>query len=204
MLDSKFFSNTIESAINHLLSFDAVTQARLAAINNKTVSIELTDLNFVLHAQIIDNHIKFIHADNFNSDCLIKGTLATLFNQSKVFPFKIPGKQQISIEGDTDLGITIKDILQKIDIDWESTLASFTGTTSAHLAFQAAGKVKNIGGEILQGFSDNFHEYMEEESGVIPTKYELDVFYADVDKLKHAISRCEQRVAKLDLYLSEK
>ena len=106
-------------------------------------------------------------------------------------------KNQLKIKGDPELGEMLREILQKIDIDWEEHLSRVVGDPIALKFCQTARRVADTGKGILKALALNFQEYLHHEARLTPHEHEVEMFIRDVTTLKHDVDRLEARLNRL-------
>src|SRR5437867_1386560 len=114
----------LEHAINTYLQLDKYTIAHLSDLQNKIIMIEIIDWNVVIY---VKPHASGVHLLSEYSGKPETEMRATLLSLVKVGLAKGDGsalfENKVEISGDTVVGEKIREILQKVDIDWEEHLS---------------------------------------------------------------------------------
>lgn len=189
----------LEAAINRYLRLDPETLARIQTLQGKMIKIVLTDWSWQFF--MIPREDGFELADlpestpadttisgNIRSFCKVglnRGKTSTLF------------KSNITISGDNELGENLRDILQKMDVDWEEHLSHYVGDTLAHKFSQGFSRLHDIGKHVVDTLTLNLKEYVHHEAQVIPTQAEVEQFIHDVGLLRDDVERLETRIQRL-------
>jgi ubiquinone biosynthesis protein UbiJ len=185
----------LERAIAHYLALDPETLKRLSALSGKIIKIELTDWQTVLYLLpsaagiAIQSHYAKKH------DAGIKGTLFELV-RLRLSDEKTSAAlaKKLEIEGDIHLAQMFNHILQQIEIDWEELISAFTGDIVAHRIGSFARGLKRWSLQTKKSLGSNLTEYLQEESAHLPTREEVEDFFADVAELQHDLARLEARL----------
>jgi ubiquinone biosynthesis protein UbiJ len=189
----------LESALERYLSLDPEVAARLAPLNGKVLDVELRgpDLHFYLlpvgHSIQVQGHYEG------TPDACLRGaplSLARLALSTQGRRTLFSGAVQL--EGDTELGQQLQDILNAVDIDWEEQLARLSGDALAHQAGNAARGAQRWAARTRESLTLDIADYLHEESRQVPARNEVERFMADVDTLRSDIERLAARIKRLD------
>jgi ubiquinone biosynthesis protein UbiJ len=179
---------------------DASTEASRMCRNldGKTLEVDLDGLPFVLRLTPRDGRLHFVEEDDQAADCRIGGMPLSLMRLA------ITGDQDslrsgtVTMSGDPALARDFERLLDLAKPDWEEELSRLVGDVVAHqLGNLARGLIEwgNKAGAIL---SQDAGEFLQEESRDLPTRFEVDEFLDDVDRLSADTSRVEKRIARLE------
>ena len=81
--------------------------------------------------------------------------------------------------------------------DIEEELSGFIGDAAAHQLGEVARGLGKWGREASATMGANIREYLQEESGDLPTRIEVERFGNDVNELRDAVDRAEARLKRL-------
>ncbi|MCB1786637.1 MAG: SCP2 sterol-binding domain-containing protein [Gammaproteobacteria bacterium] len=190
----------LEQAINRLLDLDPEARRRLAALHGRSVSIDLRGtgirLNFVAGH---DGRLQLLGNVEGDPDCTLSGSPLDLLRASD----KAQGHRQlfagnVRIIGDQALGQRFSEALAGIDIDWEEQLSKLTGDIVAHQIGRGVRGARAEADRVAGSARDNLSEYLTEEARLLPHRFEVEDFIADVDTLRDDAERLEARIALLE------
>lgn len=102
----------------------------------------------------------------------------------------------VHLEGDSDVAMTFSKLLERAKPDPEEELANVIGTVAAHRVGEVARNVKRYSENTRSTLSQNLKEYLQDESGELPSRYEADRFRKALNALRDDVDRFE---AKLNL-----
>jgi ubiquinone biosynthesis protein UbiJ len=202
-LTHKFIEEYLPQVINRYLALDPESKKRLHDLENKVITLELAENIFQL--QFISSGIA-IKTHNFLSpDAVIKGRPLSLLhmsidkkNRKKFFA------EDISIEGNIEVGQQVIDLFDALEIDWEEYLSQGLGDVAAHQFTRFTRKIQSFGKRIHATLAQNINEYVHEEANVTPPSEALKDFYQDIDNLRMDTDRLEARIQQLATKLANK
>lgn len=192
-----FISQSFEALLNRYLALDPESQHRLAALDGKLIKIELTPTPIVLNLSIQSGKIHLNNEVVDQPDVLIKGTPLSLLHMSMAKDRKQFFSDDVSIEGNLELGQQIIDLFDTLEIDWEEHLSKIMGDVSSHQLGRLARGVKDVMNRFQESLLQNVNEYVHEEALIFPPREALNDFFNDIDVLRMDADRLEARVKRL-------
>ena len=190
----------LERALNRLLALDPDARRRLAGLHGRVIRIDLrgtgTELNFVPRH---DGRLQLLGNIEHEPDCILSGSPVDLMragDRSSGHAQLFAGHVQIT--GDTEVAHRFSEALAGIDIDWEEQLSHLTGDIAAHEIGRSLRAAAREGRRFGQSAQDNLSEYLTEEARLLPHRFEVGDFLADVDDLRDAVDRLEARITLLE------
>lgn len=119
-----------ELAINAALAQDTETQAKFAAFSQRSIAIEISDLNKTIFVLVQQEQLKLTPTQEQPADLTITGQALTLIklgsDPDSLF------SADIEIHGDVQFAKQLRDLIEGFDFDWEQQLARVTGDTLAY------------------------------------------------------------------------
>lgn len=103
----------------------------------------------------------------------------------------------VEVSGDLALSQQLQRALGRLDIDWEELLARRVGDQAARRLAQLGQGLRGWLSASRLTLERNVSEYARFEADWLPTRSEVDEYVDEVDRLRMAIDRLEQRVARL-------
>ncbi|MCB2427828.1 ubiquinone biosynthesis accessory factor UbiJ [Methylophaga pinxianii] len=185
----------LEIALNHALRFDLESHVQLQQFADRSIRIDITNLNIAILARFTDDRILLDTAGDDIADLMIKAdsfALLKLLNQpDSLF------SNQIKILGDVQFAKQLQDWQQHFDFDWEQQLARFTGDTLAYPLAQSLRRGFDWLNYNRSEFEQSVAEYLREESHYLPDKSQTQRFMQNVDLLRADTERVEARIKRL-------
>lgn len=158
------------------MSLNPEIQVYLQALAHKTISINLHGIE-TIYCIFSDTYLQTSRQKPQHIDTEI----FLNFNKTKV-------------HGDSEAAHALQQLLAKINIDWEEELSKYTGDVIAHQSFYVFKQLRQYQQYASNSLEEMITEYLQEESGLLPTKYEVDEFMHDVDQLRLEVDRLEARI----------
>lgn len=195
----------VEAACNGVLAQDPEVRARLGALADKVIGVELVGLDmrlyFLPHAQ----GLQVLSQYEGEPDTLLRGTPLSLARLAlSAAPSDELFAGGIELRGDTATGQAFQDILRALHLDWEELLARVAGDDVAHQTGRAVRAVRAQAQHTAQTLEADVHEYLTEESGLLVNRHELTGFLDAVDTLRSDADRLEARMRRLEAALTRK
>ncbi len=191
--------NALETAINQALKLDPDTAARLANLQGKVIKITLTDWQKDVFLLPGAHGLKLLNEYVGNVDTTICGTSQGII---RVACAGASGTalfdQGIVIIGDTELGEKIRDILRKVDLDWEGFLSRFVGDSISHEIAWRTKKAVKFGQETLGKLGEHVREFCQLEGQYLPKIERVESFYQDVAHVRDDVDRAAARLDRLE------
>lgn len=192
----------LEMALNHALRFDMESHEQLQRFANRSIRIDITNLNIAVISRFTDDRILLETAEEHVADLMIKADsfalLKLLQQPDSLF------SNQIQILGDVQFAKQLQDWLQHFDFDWEQQLARITGDTVAYPLAQGLRRGFDWLKYNRSEFELSMAEYLREESQYLPDKSQTARFMQNVDLLRADTDRLEARIKRLQNIIEKK
>ena len=190
-------SAALEEAINRYLELDPDAKTKIAQLHGRVVGIELAGIGTIYLVPGPEG-IQMTGHHEGEPDCVLKGSPLDLMRMTRSEDSaKHLFAGRVTVEGDSELGHRFGKILASVDIDWEEQLSRITGDVVAHEMGKGARAVANWGKATADTASKNLQEYLQEEIRLLPTRYEVEEFLAEVDTLRDDVERLQTRVERM-------
>ena len=202
----------IETALNEYIKMDAQASAKLKPLSGKVIVIELSGWDISLYMLPDAQGIQLLTEYTAKPDTIIKGKPVALFNMSKGDgSAAILREQNISIDGDLELGQQFNQFFKQLDIDWEEKLAQtfsrFTSESNADVLAHNMGRlvrgIQQWQPQAKATLEKNIAEYLQQESQILPYAEEFEPFNKAVDTLRNDVDRLEARIERIRTTRSE-
>lgn len=193
-----------EAALNRYIELDPEGAQGFEPTYGRIIAIEVKGLGARLTLIPGPDRVQIFGPYDATPDCLIRGTpiglarMATARHKESEI-----GSGGVEIEGDTAIAHDLGKALAGLDVDWEEQLARLVGDPIAHQVGQGVRAAVQWGRRTSETLTTDLKEYLEEESRLLPSRYELDAFLADVDTLRDDVERLDARVERLTRALAQ-
>jgi predicted lipid carrier protein YhbT len=120
----------IARVCNHLLRGQAIAE-RLGGLNGKTLCLRVTDVPQSFYFRIRDNRLHRAQPGPF--DVRMSGKLIDFLQLAARAedPDTLFFQRRLSIEGDTETGLHLKNLLDAVEFDWRAHVRAVLGTRGA-------------------------------------------------------------------------
>lgn len=195
----KYSLKALQKAINKALQLDEQMPEKIQKLDNKTLEMIIAPLNVNFFIHFKDGEIHLLDHYEGRADTIIHSNPIGLIRLSLLPASKARSlfNDKIRMSGDSELGQEVKKLFDEMDIDWEGHLAHFTGDVVAHQIGSFVRKGMNFKKHFDDSMRQNVTEYLQEELRVVPSKNELEDFYAEVDELSLSTERLQAHVNHL-------
>ncbi len=190
--------SALEATINHCLQFDPDALQRVCAFTGKVIGIELSGLNLKFYL-LPDSVGLRLHAEfDDEVDVWLRGAPLSMMRMG------LGGDQQkalfsgdVEIEGDTEIGQHIRDIMNDLELDWEEQITTLVGDVVGHKIGNVVRGAADWTTQTRSTVEQDVSEYLQEESRLLPHHEEVEPFLEAVDTLRSNVDRMEARVQRL-------
>jgi len=193
----------LEQLLNQTIRLDPEATARLAPMHGRVIKLELIGLGLALYLIPDVNGIQLLSHFEGEADATLRGTpmdLARMGSSQDSADQLFSGA--VEIEGDSGLAHRFGEFLSSIDIDWEEQLSHLTGDVIAHEAGRLTRGLLGWAGQARKTAGLDLREYLQEELRLLPGRYEIEPFLAEVDRLRDDAERAAARLDRLQKRLA--
>ena len=189
----------IEIALNRYIDMDPDAKAAMPAIADKVIKITIREIDLPLIMRVSDSRIKVLPSYDSEIHSEMRASVFPLMKLSTTSDASSSAMGgDIEMSGDLETGRQFRDLLSKVDIDWEEILSQYTGDIVAHKIGNSIRSLTDWGKKTLNSLSKDVSEYLQEESRQVPTQYEIKDYLAKVDDIRLATDRVEARTKQLE------
>ncbi len=188
----------LERVLNEYIALDPEGAAAFSEVAGKIIAIELKGFGTRFTVVPDEGRLQLFGHYDAEPDCLIRATPVALMrmgrtpNQSALL-----ASGEVEIRGDTAAAQAFSNAVRQLDVDWEEQLSRLLGDPIAHQIGNGARAAARWGKQTSETLAADVGEYLQEESRLLPTRYEIDVFLSDVDLLRDDVERTAARVERL-------
>jgi ubiquinone biosynthesis protein UbiJ len=198
---SNIMLTPLQYALNRYLQLDPELPPKLMQHEGKVLLIDVDGLPLSCYLKFTSGQIELYgdYAEPVNAT--ISGTPLALFRLGMSHGDQALDllREQVIINGDTAFAESIKQLLDKMQIDWEEQLAPLFGDVMAHEIGSVAHNVSDWTKTTCQSMQQNVTEYLQEEVQQLPPRLEIEDFYQQVDQLAMDVERLNARVRTIEL-----
>ncbi|MDX1506704.1 MAG: SCP2 sterol-binding domain-containing protein [Woeseiaceae bacterium] len=187
----------LASAINRNIA--EVTRARelCAELDGTTVAVRVRDSSLAMTIAVGEDGIALSRKFDREPDVVITGSLLTLARLASSDGQPAVGSRQLDLSGDIDKAQAFQKLLACARPDIEEELSRVIGDVAAHGLGEFARGVGQWAREARTTMAGNLREYLQEESGDVPSRDEVDAFASAVNALRDDVERLAARIERL-------
>ena len=167
-------------------------------LDGAVIAVRVRDTALAMYFSIDDEVISLTSDSAAEPDVVITGSLLTLAGLAGSAGEGPVRGGSLDLTGDAGTAQAFQDLLRYAKPDLEEELSAFIGDAASH----SLGEVARGFGKWVQGARETIHmnirEYLQEESGSLPSRYEVERFTKRVDALRDDVARLEARLDRLE------
>jgi ubiquinone biosynthesis accessory factor UbiJ len=192
----KLAGRALETALNHALSLDPDTQAKLAALEGRRVHMHLRGVELALAVTVEQQRLKVGPAPEA-SDLRVAATPGSLLSMLlRRGGDMAPGK--VEIAGDAELARRLEKLASGFAPDFEEAFARTFGDVLGVPLAKAVRSGLAHARETATHLSQDGAAWLRDEARMALAPGEVEGFLDDVDALRERTERLEARLARLE------
>jgi ubiquinone biosynthesis protein UbiJ len=193
----KLAGRALESALNHALSLDPDTQAKLAALDGRSVQLHLQGVDVALAVTVEGSRLRVGPAPG-SSDLRVAATpgslLSMLFRRHD--ESLAPGK--VEIAGDAELARRLEKLASGFAPDFEEAFAHTFGDVMGVPLAKAVREGLAHARETASHLTQDGAAWLRDETRIAVAPGEMEGFLDGVDALRERTERLEARLARIE------
>jgi ubiquinone biosynthesis protein UbiJ len=190
----------IESSLNAYLHLDPDSGGAMGEIDGRVIEFRLIGPDLSLFCIPSDGQIQVLTKHDGQSDAVVSATPLAFFRVGiSGDPSKVVSNADVQFSGDLEVGRTFYDLLVGAEIEWEELLAGRIGDIAAHQIGNVVRDMRAWLGHTRDSLRMDLSEYLQEESQIVPTRTEVEIFMDGVDTLRSDVDRLQARLERLVL-----
>jgi len=187
-----------EQGLNRVLRLDPTALPRLARLAGRIIEIDCSAPAMQLFVLVEEDGLRLASSWAADADCRLRAPASSLVrllvSRQKTAVLHEP---QVSIDGDSGVLMSLAEVLQDLELDWEYEASRWLGPVGAQLLGTGVRTptrwLRESGDSLRQDLAD----YLTEESRTLVGQQEAEVRFSEIDELKLALDRLEARIERL-------
>jgi ubiquinone biosynthesis protein UbiJ len=188
----------LQDALNRLVALDPSTVEKLNALEGRRIELHLQAPDIALAVEVYGQQLQVGPVNTTQEpDISFKTKLSGILQSLPMFA---EGKSVVGamrISGDVELARILQNLVKEFDPDWQEpfvkTLGPVLGPQLAKLLREGLRTAKTGAENLMHSGA----EYVTEEARVVVSKFELNDFNTQVDKIRQRGDRLQARVSQL-------
>jgi ubiquinone biosynthesis protein UbiJ len=186
-----------ELAFNKALELDEDARNRFIKLSGKVIGLYIKGFDIQLFLMPALDGVNISADYDGQVDAWIRGAPFSLLHTAMTHERDRFLSGDVEIDGDTELGQKVQNILRHFQFDWEEVLSKGVGDIAAHQIGNTLRSFFDWGNYAVDALARDSAEYMQEERRDIVGRYELEEYNKQVDDIRLDVDRLEQRIARL-------
>ena len=166
-------------------------------LDGTTVAVRVKDTALAAYFIVADERIDVVPDTEAEPDLVISGTLLTLARMLGQSGESAIRDGSLELTGEARLAQRFQRLLSLARPDLEEEMSSVIGDVAAHRLGSIARGVGRWGQAAAATMGANIREYLQEESGDVPSRYEFERFATELGTLRDDVDRAEARLKRL-------
>jgi ubiquinone biosynthesis protein UbiJ len=188
---------TVEFAVNQAMVLNSNGNNVLAALEQKTLSILLTELGFPLSFSFNENKI-LVTSLLERSDCTIKTSIKTLLELKKEQQItELIKQEKLDVQGDIKVAQLFVNIAESLDIDWQSEIAKHIGDIPMYKLSQLGKNLTEKFTFATQQIQADASEWLVHEKRLVVTSSQLHSFSQQVSEVSRQTDTLFESIQRL-------
>ena len=187
----------LEPSLNKALSYDHASVAKFDKLNNKSLSVELTDIRLQLNIRVQERKL-YLSTNIEAFDCLVRTTLKEVRNLTDASVLTQLIKQdKLELDGDLAIAQGFSSLLVENRIDWQEFLSQYLGDALAHKVAYHFTKLVTLFKRKMVDLDYTLASGLTDELAVTPDSLELKRFSLQVDDISGQVDKLSHQVSLL-------
>lgn len=188
--------SSVEQSINKALELDPTAQQQLCSLGQQCIKTTVSDWTFYL--LLLDGKVGLLESTEQETDCSIQCSWSTLFNLiNEDDEGQIRFHPDADISGNSDLLLSLHQIVSFAEPDYEAALSRWLGPVVAHQIGRTVRSGIKWVDSVRQSVAEDIQLYVHEESALFPHPLEVEAFYSDISQLEAEVETLTEALAQL-------
>ncbi|MFT4724643.1 MAG: ubiquinone biosynthesis protein UbiJ [Colwellia sp.] len=189
--------STVEFAFNQALAISVKGASVLQTLEEKTLTILLSELGFPLSFSVNNNKV-LVTGLTERSDCTINTSIKTLRELKKEQQItELIKQEKLDVQGDIKVAQQFANIAQSLEIDWQSEIAQHIGDIPTYKLSQLSKRWAKKINFATQQIQADASEWLVHEKRLVVTASQLGNFSEQVTELTKQTNTVAERIQRL-------
>lgn len=194
-------TSSIELLINKVLSLNT-DPIDLTKLEQKTLTIVLSELNFPLSLTVSNNKI-IVSGLTDRADCTVNTSIKTLqILKAEQQLTELIKQNKLDVAGDIKVAQQFSHLAESLNIDWQSELATHIGDVPTHKLVQLRKQVAAKFQFATKQIKADASEYIVHEKRLVVTRSQIEDFNQQVNQISNSVDQITSRIEALTKGLS--
>jgi len=204
LMPQQTLCSAIEFAVNHALALNIHGVKALTVLEQKTLTIQLSEIGFPLSFSVNNNKI-LITSLTERSDCTVYTSIKTLQDLKKRQQItELIKQEKLDVIGDLKVAQQFASIAESLEIDWQSEIAKHIGDIPTYKLSQFGSSLVKKFNFATQQIQADASEWLVHEKRLAVTSSQISHFSQQVNELRLQTNDVAERIEKLSNNLAIK
>jgi ubiquinone biosynthesis protein UbiJ len=189
--------SALEFAVNQALALNINGVKNLAVLEQKTFTIQLSELGFPLSFSVNANKV-LVTSLTERSDCTVNTSVKTLLALKKQQQItELIKQEKLDVKGDLKVAQQFASIAESLEIDWQSELAKHIGDIPTYKLSQFGSSLMKKFNFATQQIQADASEWLVHEKRLVVTASQINHFSQQVNNLTSQTNDIAERIQQL-------
>ena len=194
----QFALASAETAMNRALQLDSTACSRLAPLAGQVIAIVCTRPAMTVYLIPLAEGIQLAQHWEAPADCTLTAPANLLLKLvTQADKTSVLHHPDVSLDGNSGLLMTLAEIFQSLELDWEYEAARWLGPLPTALLSKHLRSRRDWTLESARSLHLNMTDYLAEESRTLVGRLEAQTRFNEIDQLKLNLDRLDARIALL-------
>ncbi len=190
------FTSSLELLINKALSLN-ITEIELKKLEQKTLTIILSEVNFPISFSV-DNGNILVSELTDRADCTLNTSIKTLQElKAEQQLTELIKQNKLDLSGDIKIAQQFASLIENLNIDWQSELATHIGDIPTHKLVQLGNTIANKLKFVAKQINADVSEYIVHEKRLVVTRNHVEHFNQQVNQISNQVDEIATRIANI-------
>lgn len=195
----------LEAGVNRTLRLDPGALTRLGTLQGKVIAVECTAPSLTVFVLPAADGLHLASHYEADADCRLIAPLNALARlataRDKTAVLHEPG---VTLVGDSGPLMTLSEILQALDLDWEHELSRGLGPLASGFIGQFVRTARDWTQQSANSLHQDVADYLTEEARSLVGRREAEARFDELDEIKLTLDRLDARMQRLSRTLEER
>ena len=188
----------VTAMINRQIAAKTPARELCEELSDRTLAVRVDNTALSVYLIVADGALQIAATPIDEPDVIITGSLLSLARLAGPAGEDLIRDGAVEITGDAIVAHRFQKLLRYGRPDLEEEISAVVGDVAAHGIGEFARSLGAWGRDASDTMRQNLGEYLQEESRVAPSRYEVSVFRDEVETLRDDVARFDARLKKLE------
>lgn len=184
--------------VNRRIAVTTPARELTEELNGAVIALRIQNTGLAAYFHVRRQSITMTGEYSGDPGVVISGSLLSLMRLASADGEEAIRDGSVDLTGDTEVAQAFQQLLRYGRPDIEEELSHVIGDTAAHQVGEFARGISGWARQARSTIGQNISEYLQEESRDVPSRYEVEAFTDDVDRLRDDVDRLAAKISRLE------